>query len=105
MESKEKQSFVEIIGEVLEKEISLGAKIKFCNHRELAGIEEYPPHVQRIVINRVLTTELLKWRSKNNTPVYQCIGYLHNDGEATEWISHFMYYILPFLKHKNILGE
>lgn len=104
MESKEK-SFVEIIGEVLEKEISPTAKFVFCNHKDLLGIAEYPPHVQRIIINRVLTNELLKWRSKNNTPVYQCIGYLHNDGEATEWISHFMYYILPFLKHKKILGE
>lgn len=97
-------SLVEILGNVIEKEISVTSKNRFLNLKGFEGIDKLRPHVQRILINRELTIELLKWRHSNQKPVYEVIGFLHNDGDASEWVTHFMVYVLPFLKKNNILG-
>ncbi len=74
----------------------------FISNKEFNNIHDMDNAMQRGLVNRVLISKLLIYRSKNDVSVNDAIYCLVPDGTDTTWMNVLKLVIIPFLKKNNI---
>jgi len=98
-------NLVEIIKLHLEAlEANDEAKV-FLSLPEIESIKKLNPVSQRVIINRVLTTALLKLRTLEETVVIHMVPLLANDGLLEDWITLMKEFVIPFIANNKVLTK
>jgi len=77
----------------------------FLSIPEIQNVMNLNPVSQRVIINRVLTTVLLKLRAMEETVVIHMVPLLANDGLLEDWITLMKEFVIPFLVSNKVLTK
>jgi len=70
-------------------------------HPSLAGYDKMDNHSQRLLVNRILSRALFKFRANNNVSVCNVVSCLVPDGDPDSWMNIMKLAVIPFMrKHK-----
>lgn len=103
-ETLEIKDLISVVDEILDKRVSHALRERFVNDPSIVEAKDKPAQYQRVFINRFFINELLSYRSRNETPVYGVIMFLHNDGTINDWAWSFSNYVFPFLRDNFSTG-
>jgi len=70
-------------------------------HPSLVGCDKMDNNTQRMLVNRILTRALFKFRANNPVSVCNVVSCLVPDGDPASWMNIMKLAVIPFMrKHK-----
>jgi len=70
-------------------------------HPSLVGYDKMDNNSQRLLVNRIISRALFKFRANNNVSVCNVVSCLVPDGDPVSWMNIMKLAVIPFMrKHK-----